>query len=117
MKSYQELEVWQKSMNLTTLIYQITQNFPRSEMYGLTNQMRRSAIAVPSNIAEGYGRGHRLEYIQFLRVAYGSSLELETQLILAQRIGYVSETEAQETGAFLQSVQMMLNKLMKALST
>lgn len=78
-KSYKDLFVWQKSIILVKKIYILTEKLPSREIYGIINQMRRAAITIPSNIAEGYGRKSRKEYGQFLRVAYGSSLELETQ--------------------------------------
>jgi len=80
--SYKELTVWQKSIKLTQLIYLLTRKLPKSELYGLTSQMRRSAIAIASNIAEGYGRRNIKEYIQFLYIALASCFELETQLII-----------------------------------
>lgn len=92
-KSYQDLTVWQKSMELVAWIYELTQHFPKEEMYGLVSQMRRSAISIPSNIAEGYSRRHRQEYIQFVRIAFGSGAELETQLIIAKKLGYTSTGE------------------------
>ena len=70
--SYKELTVWQKSIELVVEVYRITDSFPKSELYGLVSQMRRAAVSIPSNIAEGYSRGHRPEYIQFIRVAFGS---------------------------------------------
>jgi four helix bundle protein len=84
LKSYKELKVWQKSIELVKEIYRITNGFPRNEIYGLVIQMRRAAVSIPSNIAEGYSRKNLKEYLQFLRVAYSSSAELETQLIIAK---------------------------------
>jgi four helix bundle protein len=77
-KSYRELLVWQKAMELTVLVYRLTEGFPKREIYGLAAQIRRAGVSVPSNIAEGYGRGSRREYIQFLSIAQGSLKELET---------------------------------------
>lgn len=85
-QTYKDLFVWQKSVNLVEQIYQATQNLPKSEQFGLTSQMRRAAVSVPSNIAEGYRRRSLGDYIRFLSIADGSSGELETQLIIAQRI-------------------------------
>ncbi|MCX6039724.1 MAG: four helix bundle protein [Caldilinea sp.] len=95
LKSYQELIVWQKAMDLVVNVYQITKGFPREETYGLTNQLRRAAVSIPSNIAEGQGRNTAKEFQRFLAVAYGSLQETETQLMLSRRLGYIDE--AQET--------------------
>lgn len=86
LKSYRELLVWQKAIELTLLVYRLTEEFPKREIYGLAVQIRRAGVSVPSNIAGGYGRGGRREYIQFLSIAQGSLKELETQAILAQRL-------------------------------
>src|SRR3990167_9176780 len=91
MKSHKELTVWQKAMDLVEEIYKLTSKFPKSETFGLSSQMQRAAVAIPSNIAEGAKRGHRLEYIQFLSIANGSASELETQLLLAKRL-YLNKT-------------------------
>ena len=90
MKTYQELIVWQKAVDLCVLIYKITDTFPKSELYGLTNQIRRSSVSIPSNIAEGSMRGHK-EFIQFLKVSYGSGGELETQLIIALKVDFLGK--------------------------
>ena len=83
LKSYRDLLVWQKAIEPAILIYRLSDAFPRTETYGLTSQIRRASVSVPSNIAEGYGRGSRKEYLQFLFVAQGSLKELETQPILS----------------------------------
>ena len=93
MNSYRDLVVWQKSMEMVRLIYQLTNTFPKEELYSLTSQVRRSAVSIPSNIAEGYGRQHRLEYIRFLQIARGSLFELQTQMELAIMIGYLKREE------------------------
>lgn len=85
-KSYKELIVWQKSIELVKEVFLLTQNFPKSEIYGITSQMRRAAISIPSNIAEAYGRGSLNYSINFYSIAYGSALELETQLIIAEEL-------------------------------
>lgn len=84
--SYKDLIVWQKAMDLIVAIYKLTEEFPKSEIYGLTAQMRRSAISIPSNIAEGRRRGSRKDYRQFLIMAYGSGSELETQIEITKRL-------------------------------
>lgn len=90
--SYRDLLVWQRNMALAEGCYHLTRDFPREEVYGMTSQVRRSAVSIPANIAEGYGRESRGEYVQFLRVAQGSLKELETHLLLAQRVGIASPT-------------------------
>jgi len=114
MKSYKELIVWQKSVNLCTKIYQITNNFPKSEIYGITSQIRRSAVSIPSNIAEGYCRGRR-EYIQFLKISFGSGGELETQLLIALNIKYLTQKEYDSLNLLLEEVMKMLNKIISSL--
>lgn len=94
--SFMDLRVWQKAMDLAEEIYRRTATFPREEMYNLTQQMRRSAISVPSNIAEGKGRNSRREFNQFLFHARGSLLELQTQVMIARRLNYFSEEQARQ---------------------
>jgi four helix bundle protein len=92
--SYYDLRVWQEAMNLAVEVYRITESFPKSELYGLTNQIRRAAVSVPSNIAEGKGRRTDADFSVFLFRARGSLLELQTQLMLAQRLEYLREQDA-----------------------
>lgn len=115
MNTYKDLIVWQKSMIFCTNVYKLTKLFPKDELYGITSQIRRSSVAIPSNIAEGYRRGHRLEYLQFLRIAYGSVLELETQLIVCLKIKYLTENQYNELNNLLEEVLKMLNKLISSL--
>ena len=115
LSSYKELKVWQRSIELVAEIYKLTDNFPKSELYGITNQMRRAAVSVPSNIAEGYIRKHRQEYIQFLRISFGSGGELETQIIIAKKIGLSSVKNFENSEKLLDEVMKMLNKLISAL--
>lgn len=115
MNTYKDLIVWQKSMVLCTNVYKMTKLFPKDELYGIVSQMRRSSVAIPSNIAEGYRRGHRLEYLQFLRVSYGSASELETQLIVSLNINYLTENQYNELNNLLEEVLKMLNKLISSL--
>ena len=91
MQSYKDLIVYQKGYKLSLEVYQATKNFPKEEIYGLVSQMRRSAVSIPCNISEGYRRGHRKEYIQFLHMAHGSCAELETHLVIAKELGYLNE--------------------------
>ncbi len=90
--SYRNQFIWKRAVQLAVNCYQLTKHFPQSEIYGLTSQIRRSAVSVPSNIAEGYGRQYKNEYIQFLHLALGSLRELDTQLIIAQQVGLANET-------------------------
>jgi four helix bundle protein len=85
-RDYRDLTVWKEAMEIAELVYRLTRAFPREEAFGLTAQMRRSAVSIPSNIAEGFGRGQRKVFIQFLRIAQGSLKELETQLMLSVRV-------------------------------
>lgn len=91
-KSFKDLVVWQKAYRLVLVIYKITQDFPSSELYGLSLQMRKAAVSIPSNIAEGYGRKHKAEYEHFLSIAYGSLLELQTQCLLAVDLKYTDNS-------------------------
>ncbi len=110
-KSYRDLIVWQKAYQLTLFVYKITMNFPKAEMYGLTSQMRRSAISIPSNIAEGYRRQHTGEYLQFLSIAFGSCGELETQILLAKDIGFFNDNNFGIAYNLCQEISKMLNSL------
>lgn len=91
--SYRDLLVWQKGMSLVTDIYTMTQTFPSNEQYGLTSQMRRSAISIPSNIAEGYGRNSTGDYARFLQIAVGSTFELQTQIEIAFNLKFITQED------------------------
>jgi four helix bundle protein len=108
--SFKDLIVWQKSYKLVLEIYKITKEFPKTETYGLSQQMRKAAVSIPSNIAEGYGRKHKAEYTQFLSIAYGSLLEIETQYMLAIDLKYVSKYEIIEN--LLNEVGAMLYRML-----
>ncbi|NQT75891.1 MAG: four helix bundle protein [Candidatus Omnitrophica bacterium] len=108
-KSFKDLIVWQKAYKLVLEVYRITKSYPKSETYGLVLQMRRSAVSLPSNIAEGYGRGHRAEYRHFLSIAYGSLLELETQYLLSVDLAYTEKSEIIE--GLLKEVGSMLYRM------
>ena len=116
-KSFRELIVWRKSMNLVVKVYKLTENFPKSEIYGLTSQMRRSAVALPSNIAEGYIRHHTKEYAQFINVAFASGAELETQLEISEKLEYITNKDYNEAQFLLEEVMKMLNRLLQILKT
>lgn len=110
-----DLRVWQKAMDLAEEIYRRTATFPREEMYNLTQQMRRSAISVPSNIAEGKGRNSRREFNQFLFHARGSLLELQTQVMIAKRLNYFSEEQARQILGHANAVGRSLAGLINSL--
>ena len=114
MQSYRDLNAWQKSMQLVEDVYRMTKAFPRDELYGLTAQIRRSAISIPSNIAEGKGRHSDREFSQFLRHARRSILELETQLLIGQRLKYVDDSAAEQLMKQTAEIGRMLNGLLKA---
>ena len=115
MESYKELVAWQQAMELVSEIYRVTKHFPREEMYGLTSQLRRSAVSVPSNIAEGQGRATRGEFVQFLCHARGSLFEAETQLIVAGALGYLEPNESTQLSQKLSRVARVLNGLISSL--
>ena len=115
MKSYRELDVWQVAMELAEHVHSATKDFPKEEMFGLKSQIRRAAYSVPSNIAEGFGKGHTKEFIQFLNTANGSLCETETQLTLSVKFQYIPRGEAVKIWELTQRIGMMLNKLKKAL--
>jgi len=108
-KSFKDLIVWQKAYRLTLEIYKITKTFPRHETYGLTQQVRRAAISLPSNITEGYGRKHKAEYQQFLSIAYASLLELETQYLLSLDLNCINKNEIIEN--LIKEVDSMLYRM------
>ena len=110
-RSHKELVVWQKSITLVKLVYQQTGSFPSDERFGLTNQMRRCSVSIPSNIAEGFGRGSDKELTQFLRISLGSSSELDTQLILSKELHYMDEKRYNELSALNEEVAKMLSSL------
>ncbi len=116
MESYRDLLVWQKSMKLARAVYNLTKLFPKEELYGITSQIRRAVISIPSNIAEGYSRKHRQEYSQFVRVAFASGAELETQLLLAKDLNFVSPKNFEQSESLLLEVMKMLNKLITSLN-
>lgn len=110
-KSYIEMEVWKESMKLIRTVYDVTRTFPKEEIYCLTNQMRRAAISIPSNIAEGIGRNHAKDTIQFLFVSRGSVYELETQLFVAMQQGYVQDNESENIFRQFETCKKLINGL------
>jgi len=117
LNSYKDLIVWQKSFRLVKEIYQLTGFFPKFEQYGLTSQIRRAAVAIPSNIAEGFSRRHRKEFIQFLNIAFSSSSELETQLLLAKDLKFASVEKFIISLNLLEEIRKILNSLVKKLKS
>jgi four helix bundle protein len=114
-KTYRELEAWQRAMSLTEAVYSVTASFPKEEMYGLVSQMRRSAVSVPSNIAEGWGRRDRKDYLRFLRTSYGSLMELETQLVLSVKLGFAAKENTTSVWSLCQETGKLLNGLRRGL--
>ena len=117
LKSYRELIVWQKSMEAAKEVYSLVKRLPKEEMFALSDQMRRAVVSIPSNIAEGYGRGADTEFARFLKIALGSLSELETQLILCTNIGYLGEDDIQPVMDILDEVGKMTNSILCKLKT
>ena len=115
LKNYRELKVWQKAYQFCIEVYKITKTFPRGEIYGLTSQIRRAAVSVPSNIAEGYGRKTTREYVQALYIAYGSNCELETQILLSADLGYIKADKLEKLQEDIGDIERMLKGLIKSL--
>jgi four helix bundle protein len=115
LKNYKELKVWQKAYQLCLEVYKITKGFPKEEGYGLTSQIRRAAVSVPSNIAEGYGRKTTPEYLRSLYFAYGSNCELDTQISLSGDLGYMKAQEKETLQRNIEEVERMLKALIKSL--
>ena len=114
MKNFKNLKVWQKSIELVKNIYACTNDFPKEELFGLTGQIRRSAVSIPSNISEGAGGGSKKEFNKFLNIAIGSSYELETQLIISHEINFISDENFENLNSRLDEVQKMIFGLQKS---
>ena len=114
-ESYRDLKVWQRSIQMTLSVYRLTVAFPKEEVFGLTTQLRRASVSVASNIAEGYGRSSTGEYKQFLGMARGSNLEVQTQLFIATELGYGNSTLLTEADNLSNEVSRMLNSLLAKL--
>jgi len=110
-QNYRELIVWQKAMDLVELVYQATKAFPKEELYGLTNQVRRAAVSIPSNIAEGQARQSTAEFKNFLSIAQGSRAEVETQIMIAQRLHYISQQQTDQILALSEEIKRMMYSL------
>lgn len=115
-ENYQKLEVWKKSIDLVEQVYILVRKLPREETYALSDQMRRAAVSIPSNIAEGQSRGSR-EFIQFLKVARGSRAELETQLLICERLNYLTHTDIESSLNLLEEISKMLSSLIMRLGS
>jgi four helix bundle protein len=115
-KSFRDLKVWNLAIDLTTLIYALSADFPKSEIYGLSSQMRRAAVSIASNIAEGSARGTKKDFKQFVMIARGSTCELQTQLLIAGRLGFASEQTVEELIGKANEIASMLSGLSKYLS-
>ena len=113
MKDHKDLIVWQKSMELTRIIYTLTKRFPQGEIFGLTNQIRRAVLSIPSNIAEGFGRNSDKQFIHFLKIAKGSAAELETQLLISRDLSYLTAKDAKSTLALYDEIARMLGALIR----
>lgn len=114
-KSYRDLMVWEKAMILVTEVYSVTKSFPKEELYGLVSQIRKSAISIPSNIAEGYGRNSTNDYIRFLQIASGSLYELQTQLEISLNLEYLPRGKFEKTYEQSREIERMLSSLIRKL--
>ncbi|MBP5393514.1 MAG: four helix bundle protein [Bacteroidaceae bacterium] len=115
METHKDLRVWQQSIEMVTLIYLMTQSFPKEETFGLVSQLRRASVSVPSNIAEGYARGTDKEKLHFLRISSGSMSEVETQLLLSLNLGYIDQKKYNELSEIVTSVWKQLNSLISSI--
>ena len=115
MHKYKELKVWQKSVMLATKVYELTKTFPQDERFGITSQARRAVVSISSNIAEGAGRASKKEFTQFLSIAYGSCYELNTQLLISNNIGFLSDGELKIIDELINEIQKMIYKLKESL--
>ena len=115
METHKDLRVWQQSIEMVTSIYLMTKAFPKDELFGLVSQMRRAAVSVPSNIAEGYARGSEREKLHFLHISSGSMSEIETQLLLSLNLGYVTQETFDELSEKITSLWKQLNALISSL--
>jgi four helix bundle protein len=116
MDGYRDLKVWQLGVEISLTVYRITNEFPRSEIYGLTSQLRRAAVSIPSNIAEGHSRGQTKDFVRFLSISRGSVAELETQLLIAERLGYTSSANLETIMGMLNEESRMLAGLRRSLN-
>lgn len=113
--SYKDLKIWQNGIELVEIIYKVTNSFPQSEIYGLTSQIRRSAVSVPSNIAEGWGRGYNANFLQFIKIARASLYELETQLIISKKIKLITMEDFEKIQHLILIESKMINSFISTL--
>jgi len=116
-RGYRDLDVWKKGIDLCESVYRVTERFPADERFGLTNQMRRASVSVPSNVAEGHCRAHTKEYIQFIHHSRGSLGEIDTQLEIARRLKFLPEPDAAQLFETVDHVQRMLSSLTRSLKS
>ena len=116
-RSYKDLVVWQKSVNLSILIYKLTSDFPKEEVYGITSQMRRSAVSIPSNLAEGSMRGTEKDFKNFIKIALGSTAELQTQLFISKQLTFGEESDYNGIEGLINEIMKMLHSLHFSLKT
>ena len=114
-RNYRELIAWQKAMDLVEMVYRATEAFPKREIYGLTSQLRRAVVSIPSNIAEGQGRSTTRDFLNFLSIANGSLKEVETQILIGERLGYLDEFKSSELIAHTTEVSRVTSGLINAL--
>lgn len=117
MDSYKDLIVWQKSMQLSKEVYRPTESFPKTEIYGISNQLRRASVSIPSNIAEGFSRKSLKENLQFISIAFGSTSELETQLLLAKDLSFAHKSNFEKAEQLLLEVRKMLSSVFSKLKS
>lgn len=115
-RTHKNLKIWQRSIAMVTQVYKLTETFPKSEVFGLINQIRRASVSVPSNIAEGAGRNSHKEFNQFLHIALGSAAELETQFLIAKNLCYISQIQYMQIEQELQEIIRMISALTKTLT-
>ena len=115
MGDFKSLVVWQKSVSLVTEIYHLTENYPKNEVFGLTSQIRRASLSIPSNISEGHSRRSSNDYIQFLKIARGSLAELETQILISKNLNFISEKQYQDFETKFLEIAKMLNSLITSI--
>ena len=114
-QSFKDLEIWKRGIDLTEAVYEVTKSFPKEEIYGLASQMRRAAVSIPSNIAEGFGRFHNKEYKQYLHISLGSCAELITQFVIAERLKYINKNTSNKLSTEADEISKMVMSLIKKL--